>query len=434
MDTSISRNGRWAVIGRASRIIGAAVLVSLAVSVGAIAQTPTLDAQKKLASSYLKAEAAGRGELGAKLDALPALTKADVSAWTAWLKRELKSGTKLEDKGTNYFYDAKQKRGKYIVSGAGNTKGLVFGLHGGGVGSADCTGAASAFRGVIENAGMIGIYPEAIEATEAAWGDDVTVTFLLDLLAAAKRTFNFDLNHVYVIGHSMGGYGAWTWGGRFSDRLAAVVSFAGSPTPIWGASKDLIGIQQGVLANLYTVPIWVYHSTDDPRVPIQPVQFAIAELKRMKAERQSGFDFVYEEVEKRGHDFPAKGPGPAMTWAASKTRTPRPKVVMWEPFYERPDRRYWIAAERPARGVGIEGRWDGKSSFAITGSGARDDAGISVLLSDAMTDLDKPVVVKVGDKTVFEGVPKRTLRALLDSFIAREDPDLLFSAMAPPRP
>src|SRR4029078_785097 len=100
-------------------------------------------------------------------------------------------------------------------------------------GQADCGGAAGSWRGAIESAGMIGIFPEAMKATGAAWGDDITVKFIVDLLAAAQRTFTFDPDRVYVVGHSMGGYGAWTWGGRFSDPVAALVSVARAPPPIF---------------------------------------------------------------------------------------------------------------------------------------------------------------------------------------------------------
>lgn len=427
----MAKHSRSRVRGSQALLLGLVAVGNALLSTWAQGQVPNLEEQKKLAREYVQAEAGQLQELGARLKSVPALTKNDVATWTAWLKKEMKTGPKLATKGTNYFYDEKAKRGKYIVSGGSNTKGLVFGLHGGGEGSADCTGAASSFRGAVEGIGMVGIYPEAIEATEAAWGDDVTVKFLMDLLVAAKRTFNVDWDRVYVVGHSMGGYGAWTWGGRFSDRLAAVASFAGAPTPIWGEGKSVIGIQPGVLSNFRNVPLWVYHSTDDPRVPIPPVQFAIREIKELKAAHPEGFDFVYEEVEKRGHDFPAKGPGPGLKWIATKTRSTRPKNILWEPFYERPDQSYWLAADRPKRGELIEARWDGTSKFEVTGTGAKDDTGIAVLLNESMVDFSKPVSLKIHGKVAFEGLPTHSLLTLLDSYRARQDLNLLFTARIP---
>jgi dienelactone hydrolase len=404
-----------------------AILLVLTPALGA--QTP-LEEQKKLAREYLSADAADARKLEPEIAKVPALSKSDAQAWTDWVRKQLRTlGPKLDAKGTNWFYDKENKetkRGKYIVSDSDNKKGLVFGLHGGGVGQADCGGAASAWRSAIGKAGMIGIYPEAVEATEAAWGDDVTVKFILDLLAAAQRTFTFDPDRVYVVGHSMGGYGAWTWGGRFSDRLAAVVSFAGAPTPIFDEGKKVTGIQPGVLPNLYNVPIWVYHSADDPQVPIAPTRFSVTELRSLAAANPGAYVFRYEEEEKQGHAFPPKGPNPALAWMAEKKRNPLPKKIVWQAFYDLPDQSsYWLACEEPVRASTLQGSWDGKTAFQVTGDVK--EGAVSVLLNDAMCDLDKPVTVTIGGKAT-TAVRPRSLAVLLKSARRRWDPNLLFTA------
>jgi predicted esterase len=405
------------------------LVAALAILATLLGAQPSIEDLRRAARNYLAAgeqEAAG---LEAGFDSVSPLSKADAAAWTAWVKKSLESlGPTLDPKGTNYFYDKETKRGKYIVAGSANRKGLVFGLHGGGEGQADCGGAASAWRSAIQNAGMIGIFPEAIEATEAAWGDDVTVRFMLDLLAAARRSFTFDPDRVYVVGHSMGGYGAWTWGGRFSDRLAGVVSFAGAPTPIFGGAQEIIGIQPGVLPNFHNVPIWVYHSADDPQVPIAPTRLSVEGLKALRKSHPGGYVLTYEEHEKQGHAFPPKGPAPALAWITKHQRDPTPRKIVWEPFYERADQSYWLGCDRPVRGRVIEAIWDGKSAFAVTGD--VDPKTVEILLHDGMCDLDRPVKVTVAGKPHFEGVPKRSLKILLRSARRRWDPGLLFTAAA----
>jgi predicted esterase len=394
------------------------------------AQTPIEDL-RRVARDYLTAGEARARELEPALAAAPPLSKKDAREWTDWVRKTLRTaGARLDAKGTNYFYDREKKRGKYIVAGGDNRKGLVFGLHGGGEGQADCGGAASSWRSSIQNAGMIGIFPEAVEATEAAWGDDVTVRFMLDLLAAAQRTFTFDADRVYVVGHSMGGYGAWTWGGRFSDRLAGVVSFAGGPTPVFDDDKkNVIGIQPGVLPNYFNVPIWVYHSADDPQVPIAPTRFAVEGLRALQKAHGAGFVLTYEEEQKQGHAFPPRGPTPAMAWITRHKREPTPRKVVWQPFYERPDQSYWLGCDRPKRGSTLEASWDGKSSFALVGD--VDPKTTFVLLHDGMCDLDQPVNVTVDGKPLHSGAPKRSLAVLLRSARRRWDPGLLFTATAP---
>ena len=408
--------------------------------VAGVLQAQSPDATRKLVQKALAADDAAFPALAAELEQSPPLSKADAATWTEFVRKAMakSAGPKLEGGGAAYLYepgDKKKRRGKYIVSGLGNKKGLVFGLHGGGVGSADCGPAASAFRGAVAAAGMIGIYPEAIEATEAAWGDDVTVKFLLDLLAAARRTGVFDPERVYVVGHSMGGYGAWTWGGRFSDRLAGVVSFAGSPTPIFqdgDRSKAVIAIQDGILPNLRNVPIRVYHSVDDKQVPFPSVKFAVTELKRLAVEHPGDYALEYEEVPSRGHDFPAKGVGPSFDWITAKSRIARPKRVTWQAFYPRADSSYWLWWEHPRQGQTLEATWkveNGVPVFRIEGDATSKEE-VAVLLDDAMVDLDRPVKVLLRDQVVFEGTPKRSLAVLVKSARRRVDPGLLFTARA----
>jgi dienelactone hydrolase len=403
------------------------LLALITACAGAQAQ---LEELRRTAKEYLTADEGRALAMEPALQAVPPLTKAEARSWTDWVRKTLRTaGPRLDTKGTNYFYGKEQKLGKYIVAGGDNRNGLVFGLHGGGEGQADCGGAASAWRSAIQGAGMIGIFPEAMKATEAAWGDDVTVAFVMDLLAAAQRTFTFDPDRVYVVGHSMGGYGAWTWGGRFSDRLAAVVSFAGAPTPVFDGAKNVTGIQPGVLPNLHNVPIWVYHSADDPQVPIAPTRFAVEALRGLRTAHPGGFALHYEEEAKQGHAFPPKGPGPAIAWMAKHERDATPKKIVWQPFYERPSQSYWLACSSPSQRTTFEATWDGKSTFEIKGDA--DPKSLSVLLHDGMCDLDQPVKVTHAGSTLFSGVPKRSLAVLLRSARRRSDPALLFVAAAP---
>ena len=54
---------------------------------------------------------------------------------------------------------------------------------------------------------------------------------------------------------------------------------------------------------------------------------------------------------------------------------------------------------------------------------------VSILLNDAMCDLDRPVTVAIGGKTSTV-TPNRTLFVLLRSARRRWDPNLLFTAIA----
>jgi pimeloyl-ACP methyl ester carboxylesterase len=427
-------SSRRTILARAA----ASVAFAAACLPSAFAQAPNAaELQKRVKAALEASDDAADAALGALKD-LPALSKSEAQTWTTFVAKWIPKspGLKIEGRGVSYLYDAddrKNRKGKYMTSGGPKGKGLVFGLHGGGVGSADCGPAASSWRGAISSAGMIGIYPEAIEATEAAWGDDVTVKFFHDLLAAARRSYVFDPNKVYVVGHSMGGYGAWTWGGRFADRFAGAVSFAGGPTPIFqngDRSMPVVDIEDGVLANFRNVPLWDYHSRDDLNVPFPPVKFAIEAHQALGKANPGFYKLHYEEVDGRGHAFPEKGPGPAIDWITKFARNPRPKRITFQAFYVRPDASYWAWFNPARRGATLQATWttvDGVPEFVVDGEVA-EASDFSILLDDKMADLDKPVRVKLRDKVVFEGVAKRTLVELVASARRRLDPEMLFVA------
>src|SRR5262245_29244628 len=124
-------------------------------------------------------------------------------------------GEKSPEKARNFLYDEKAKKGLYLLSAkGGGSGGLFFGLHGGGEGAGDAETAQGPWAGAVGGRGWIGVYPEVLEKTEAAWGDEPTEKFVLELIEVMKRTYKIDTNRIYLGGHSMGGYGTWTLGGR----------------------------------------------------------------------------------------------------------------------------------------------------------------------------------------------------------------------------
>jgi hypothetical protein len=53
---------------------------------------------------------------------------------------------------------------------------------------------------------------------------------------------------------------------------------------------------------------------------------------------------------------------------------------------------------------------------------------LTLLLDDRMMDLDKPVRILRGEKTLFEGKVERTVSALVESLVEKGDPELVCSA------
>jgi len=123
--------------------------------------------------------------------------------------------------------------------------GLVVFMHGGGKGSPRTAPAgymtpakpgsppSSARVGDLFDAvGMIGVGPSAPwnENDHSRWCLPETDDYIADVIRECKGRFHIDGNRVFLMGHSMGGFGAYHQVQRQPDRFAAVIASAGSWT------------------------------------------------------------------------------------------------------------------------------------------------------------------------------------------------------------
>jgi predicted peptidase len=78
---------------------------------------------------------------------------------------------------------------------------------------------------------------------------------VLDILALVRTQFNVDPARVYVTGQSMGGYGTWNILMLHPEIFAAAIPVCGAGDP--SKAKELV-----------SMPIWMFHGSDDPTVPV----------------------------------------------------------------------------------------------------------------------------------------------------------------------
>lgn len=429
-----------------------AVALSLAAPPARVAAAPP--SAKALVEAYLKARKPDDREKAlAAIDAAPPLDEKDVVPLRDLLLDGLRKSGRKVGSGREEWFDEKKDgwKGLYLVSGKGS-KGLVLGLHGGGAGSGDCGQAQSSFAGAISGAGMRGLYPEVLRKTEYGWTDpEETERWVLDLLRAARRTWDVDPNRVYVTGHSMGGYGTWTYGSVHADLFAAGAAFAGAPTVYWKPGrKDLEaeGVIDGVLPNLRNVPLFVYQSTDDRNVPCAANQCATRELAKLRESDPAGWKFVYEEVTGRGHDFPQKGPDPGLRWATEHVRNPRPAKLLWQPSRTWKQSFYWVRWSKPWIGSVLTAVADrGSNTLEVTvrapvGADPRaiealreeHVAALSFLVDERLLDVSREVVVRIDGKERHRAVPALSLATLVRTAAEREDPEYAFAREVRPGP
>ena len=387
-------------------------------------QKPSPSEVEKLVLRYFEAPAPERAEILKRLEQLDPLTPEGVKSWSKRLLALAAKGPKTPGKPRNYFYDEKKKSGLYLLGGKRPGNGsLFFGLHEGGQGQGSADDAMGPWNGAVSAKGWLAVYPEVLEKTASGWTEEPTERFFLELIETMKRTYRIDTNRIYLAGHSMGAHGTWTLGGWHADLFAGLVASAGSPTPYLDAEKKVVGVKEGVIANLRNLPVWSYHSKDDPNVGVDRTQAAIAELKRLAAEH-GGYVHIYEEVNNRGHDFPP--PAPALEWIGNHVRDPRPKKVVWQPA--RPGKRmfYWLWWEAPRLGETVVAALAAPNAFEVRiepGSG-----GLSLLLDDRLVDFGKEVVVRVNGAEKFRGRIAPSLATMLLTAAERNDPEMLFLA------
>jgi len=133
---------------------------------------------------------------------------------------------------------------------------------------------------------------------------------ILDIIQTVKSKLSIDPDRVYLMGHSMGGWGTWWVGLRNPDIFAAI-------SPMSGFA------QMELLPNALHLDPFIIHDADDAVVSV--------EQSRMPAKRLSelGVSFRYKEEHGYGHmskmigdNFPH-----LFEWMEKHRRTPRPEAV-----------------------------------------------------------------------------------------------------------
>lgn len=92
----------------------------------------------------------------------------------------------------------------------------------------------------------------APQCPPASHWEPAAIVKLVDHLASQ---YNLDAERVYLVGYSMGGYGAWRVAATHPDRFAAIVPIAGGGDPESATA-------------LIKLPIWAFHGAMDDVVPV----------------------------------------------------------------------------------------------------------------------------------------------------------------------
>lgn len=125
---------------------------------------------------------------------------------------------------------------------------------------------------VLRDRGPMTMTPRAIVVAPQClpgerWEPDAVLLFIEEV---ASR-YRVDRERVYLIGYSMGGYGAWHTAAAHPNLFAAVVPICGGGEP--GEAKSLAGI-----------PIWAFHGAIDDVVPLNESEQMVEAIRDVGGE------------------------------------------------------------------------------------------------------------------------------------------------------
>jgi predicted peptidase len=95
-----------------------------------------------------------------------------------------------------------------------------------------------------------------------------------------------DQDRIYLVGVSLGGYGAWSLAAHRPGQFAAVVPICGGGDP-------------GIATSLMKTPLWVIHGEIDRAVPVEEARAMVAAIT------DAGGNVKYSELAGVGHNSAA---------------------------------------------------------------------------------------------------------------------------------
>ncbi len=221
---------------------------------------------------------------------------------------------------------------------------------------------------------------------------------------------NVNPNRVYILGYSAGGDGVYQLAPRMADRLAGAAMMAGHPN-----DASPLGLRN--------LPFAIQVGADDDGYKRNTVA---AEWGRKLDELQKadtqGYAHFTELHAGKGHWMDMQD-RKAIPWMEKYSRVALPDKVVWHQASRTHQRFYWLAMSQPKNGDHIIARREGQT---VTLSSTNVSA-VTVLLNDAMLNLDQPVTIRAGETKLFSDLVPRTVSTLARTLSERGDTNLTFS-------
>lgn len=108
------------------------------------------------------------------------------------------------------------------------------------------------------------------------WSDPEMDKMVMATLRQTVKEFGADESRLYMIGVSMGGYGAWHMAAEHAGTFAAFVTICGG-SPLRTGDRFM-----SIARRVGRTPVWVFHGAEDRVVPVSESRQMVAALKELK--------------------------------------------------------------------------------------------------------------------------------------------------------
>lgn len=226
---------------------------------------------------------------------------------------------------------------------------------------------------------------------------------------------NFVLGHgvspdrVYLMGYSAGGDGVYQLAPRMADRFAAASMMAGHPN-----DANPLGLRN--------LPFMIFMGGNDHAYKRNEIAAEWErKLAKLKEADTKGYEHQVTIYKGLGHWMNGKD-AEALSWMAKRTRNPWPKKIVWHQSNRTHDRFYWLAVPKNSAkgGQSVTAEITGQSIAVEVAD--KDVNHLILRLGDELLDMDRPVIVTINGKEIFQGTVERSVQAVCDSLRQRLDP------------
>ncbi len=181
---------------------------------------------------------------------------------------------------------------------------IVF-LHGLGKGRRGGHQGGHGFGNVLRNATpplpVVVVFPQC--PLPHVWHEPAMQTMVMEALRQTIQEFHGDEHRLYLVGHSLGGYGVWTLATAHPGMFAALVPIASSvrlPNEVsclgQPCARDSVdNLYAAIAQKIGRTPVWMFHGAKDPLV-------SVSEARQMfNTLRSLGANVRYSEYADLGH-------------------------------------------------------------------------------------------------------------------------------------